>query len=267
MNAALQSKIRIAAPVMTKAGIAALAKGPVTAGELDNALNAAFAERLPAVQTAAMADAVRSTKEYASKACFAPEAAAAPAVDGDLSDEAWRGVPETTGFYGYGGGLPARYWTAFKFVTHQDRLYGAFTCRQDMTKPKAGGVVRDSNVWLDDAVEIFLNRPDAKASEEFLQVIVNVKGVIFDQWRKNPKWDGDIQVGTKEQTDGWTLEVSLPLRDVGMAPSQTRGLRLNVVRNCYGPGPGNAPEVSPWFPTTFGHSDLNLRGWLFFTGK
>jgi len=126
--------------------------------------------------------------------------------------------------------------------------------------------MRDSNVWLDDAIEIFLNRPDA-APKDWLQVIVNANGVVFDQWRENAAWNGDIQAGVKRLDDRWLLEVSLPLKDLGMDPSSVRGLRLNVVRDVWGPGPGQAAQICTWFPTTFGHSDLSLRGWLFFVGK
>ena len=119
---------------------------------------------------------------------------------------------------------------------------------------------------FDDAVEIFLNRPDAKDEKEYLQVIVNVDGVIFDAWRKDPKWDGDIQVATRRLADHWTLEVSIPLKEVGMSPADAKALRLNVVRDVFGAGPGKANQIEPWYPTTFGHGDLNLRGWLFFAG-
>ncbi|HRU05210.1 MAG TPA: DUF4838 domain-containing protein [Candidatus Brocadiia bacterium] len=139
MRAVVQARIRIAGPAMTEAGKAATAKEPVSAASYDDALKAALTSRLPAVQTAQMGDAVASVKEYAGKVAFAPEVAQAPAVDGDLSDRAWANVPETTGFYAYGGGLPARYRTSFKFVTHGDRLYGAFTCWQNMTRLKLGG--------------------------------------------------------------------------------------------------------------------------------
>ena len=258
---ALRAKIAIAAPISKAAGQAMVETGDLSPAAFDGALKKAFAGLLPQDAGPEMAQAVASVREYAGKACFAPEAVDAPVIDGDLGDAVWAKAPECTGFYAYGGGVPSLYKTSFRMAWKGDRLYCAVECFQEMKGPKAGGSVRDSNVWLDDAIEVFLNRPDAAEAKDYAQVIVNVKGVIFDQWRSDPKWNGDIAVATKAQPDRWTLEMSIPLKEIGMDPAQTRALRLNVVRDIF--GQGNLTQINPWFPTVFGHGDLNLRGWVF----
>jgi hypothetical protein len=258
---ALRAKIAVAAPISRAAGQAVMERGGVTPGAFEDALRDAFAAYLPKDAGPDAAQAVAAVKEYAGKACFAPEATEAPVIDGDLGDAAWARAPECSGFYAYGGGVPSLYKTAFRMVWKGDRLYCAVECFQEMKGPKAGGSVRDSNVWLDDAIEIFLNRPDAAEAKDYAQVIVSVKGVIFDQWRSDPKWNGEIAVATKTWPDRWTLEASIPLKEIGMDPAQTRALRLNVVRDIF--GQGNLSQINPWFPTVFGHGDLNLRGWVF----
>lgn len=267
LRSATAVKIKIAGAIMTKAGQRVLSGGTISTGALAQALQASFAEYLPKESSPQIQAAVESVKEIAGKAVFAPELALAPTVDGDPTDAAWQGLAEYGGFYAYGGGVPAAYVTTFKMAYKGDRLYALVNCRQNMEKPKAGGTVRDSNVWLDDAVEIFLNRPDAKDPKDFFQAIVNINGVIFDQWQGNDKWNGDIQAAVKRFPDHWCLEVAIPLKAIGMSPAEVKGLKLNVVRDVWGPGPGKAAQINPWFPTTFGHADLNLRGWLFFVPK
>ncbi|MHC4873232.1 MAG: DUF4838 domain-containing protein [Planctomycetota bacterium] len=260
----LETKIKIAAPAMKIAGDSILKSGKISYGSYENALLENLNSKMPATQTPAMAAAVNSIKEFSGKVVFAPTTRRAPKLDGNLDDKEWQRAPEQTGFYGYGGGAPARYKTTFKMLKHKDRLYASFKCYQNMTRPKASGTVRDSNVWLDDAIEIFLNKSDAKDNSQYFQTIVSINGVIFDMLNKDAKWNGDIKTATKRFKDHWTLEVSIPLKSIGMDPAKVKGLRLNIVRDVFGPGPGNITQISPWFPTFFGHSDLSLRGWLFF---
>ncbi len=260
----LETKIKIAGPLISQAGRETLAQGHPTPQAYQQHLSASVAKGFGSADAQA-GSTLQSIEEYSSKAVFAPRVDAPPRIDGDFEDDVWADVPEYANFYAYGGGVPAAYETRFKIIAHKDRIYLAATCFQDMTNPRAGGTVRDSNVWLDDAIEIFLNLPDEDRPDHFVQVIANINGVVFDWYRKDKGWNPDIQVATRRDKDHWRIEMSIPLADVGMSPDQVQGLRVNVVRDVFGPGPGKPSQISAWFPTTFGHSDPSLRGWLFFT--
>lgn len=262
----LEAKIQLAAPVLSASG-----KAMLDAGEPSHAAYQSYVARqmnqlldgkASAEQTQSAIDAI---KEYAAKAVFAPRVTTPPVIDGDVNDDIWQALPQTSGFFAYGGGVPAAFDTRFKVLAHQNRIYLAVTCYQGMTNPKAGGTIRDSNIWLDDAVEIFINQSGETNPEHFVQVIANINGVLFDWYKKNTQWNPDIQVATRRYDDHWTLEIAIPLSDTGMAPDQIHGLRFNVVRDVWGPDPGIPAQISAWFPTTFGHSNPELRGWLFFT--
>ena len=259
----LKAKIALAAPAMREAGQKIMKAGKVTEGAYSAAVDEALAKLLPASRSNEMRESARAVAQLAGKSVFAPQAEQPPVVDGKLDDPAWKDLPWNGGFYAYGGSAAAKYPTFFKAVYRKGRLYVAVKCMQDMTNPKASTIVRDGKVWLDDAVEIFLDRPDA-AENEYFQAVVNINGVVFDMFKNDAAENFEIETGGQRAADHWTLEFSIPLDKIGMSPEQFSGLRFNLVRDTWGAGPGKPVQISCWFPTFFGHGDKNLRGWLFF---
>ena len=237
----------------------------VTTRDFDAAVTEAMSATLPVVEHRNGSLLMADLKGFAGKMTSIPLVEEPPAIDGELEDSAWATASPQSGFYGHGSGRPARHKTIFRTVWHGDRLYVRAQCYQNMTKPKAAAGSRDGNAWLDDAIELHVNLPNAAEKTDMVVVIVNVAGQIFDMKRGDAKWDGDVKTATKLKDDHWTLEFSVPLADLGIESAGDNVVRMNVVRDAWGAYTGG--EISSWFPTVFATMDLNIRGWGILEGK
>ncbi len=191
-----------------------------------------------------------------------------PTIDGDLSDAIWQAVdgqpvPSYSGFFVLQKGNPAQYVTTFRMVHDGQRLYVAARCEQEKEQYYVGSAGRDGRVWSDDSVELLLNSPDATDPDDFFQVIVNSEETpnIYDALHRDATWNGDIIASAQRQPgEGWTLEFSVPLAEIGVDASETSLLKMNFVRNVI--GDREYLEISNWFPTSSANWDLQSRGWL-----
>mgnify|MGYP005623550811 CR=1 FL=1 len=191
-----------------------------------------------------------------------------PTIDGDLSDAVWQSVggetvPSYSGFFVLQRGDPAQFVTEFRMIHDGDRLYVAAQCAQTKDEFYVSSTGRDGRVWSDDSVELLLNSPDASGPDDFFQVILNSEETpnIYDALRKDATWNGDIQAAARRRPgEGWTLEFSAPLAEIGMGAPGTTLLRMNFVRNVI--GAREYLEISNWFPTSSANWDLQSRGWL-----
>jgi len=193
--------------------------------------------------------------------------AAAPAIDGRLDDECWQRAAVHSDFIQGDTIKPAEFRTEMRTAHDGSRLFVAFRCRQDPAKMLLWTTNRDGRVWREESVELLLNRPADTKAEERCQVIVGARGNIFDYFNGSAKWDGDIAVGARLENDGYVVELSVPLADIGWAPSKERFLRANFARNVYAREQlrgGNPRETSTWYSTAFGNLDPQARGWLIF---
>ena len=78
---------------------------------------------------------------------------------------------------------------------------------------------------------------------------------------KDASWDGDIRTAVlRIPGQGWKIEFSVPLAQIGFDPARDRFLKMNFVRNVV--GQREYLEVANWFPTSSGNWALESRGWL-----
>ena len=108
---------------------------------------------------------------------------------------------------------------------------------------------RDQAVWEDDALEIFID--PLRDRKNYFHLVASASGVQFDErvedGRKDVDWNGEWQVATARAADGWTAEIAIPFRTLGMAaPTATQRIGLNLAREEVPHG-----EVSAW-AITFG---------------
>jgi hypothetical protein len=73
-----------------------------------------------------------------------------------------------------------------------------------------------------------------------------------------------VDAATHLYKDHWTLEYSVPLKDMGLDPAQRPVARINIVRDRY---KGYTGEISSWFPVAYSTADLNVRAWGLFQDK
>ena len=184
-----------------------------------------------------------------------------PLIDGKLDDPCWKSATMNGSFRTAEGWKNARYATVWQAVRKDDVLYYGIRCAQDMTSPVVQANERDAKVWLDDSIEVFINQPNQMAQREFFQVIVNPAGILFDQYKGNPAWNGIVDVATQTSKDGWAVEMAVPLKEIGFDSTRQRILRVNIVRNVE-PTAHNQAETSSWFPIWGPHSNAKARGIL-----
>ena len=162
---------------------------------------------------------------------------AAPNIDGDLSDAAWRDAA-VYAFVDVNGGELAEPATV-RLVSNQERstLYLAFTVPDEEWVVQAAR--RDEAVFMDDSIEIFLGSMDQK---NYFQIVINPAGALYDQDSlSGAAWNAEIQygVGRDKAAKQWSLEVALPLGQLGL----TAPLEANFCRTDQ-PG-GRHSNLSP----------------------
>jgi len=186
-------------------------------------------------------------------------AVSAPEIDGKLDDACWKDAACAGPFIVLGGKRLAAEQTSV-FVTYSDRaLYLAFVCLESRTE----GVVarhteRDSAVWADDCVEVFIQPPGAKS---YHHIAVNILGTQYDEIGTDPKaWNGRWQAAATRASDRWLIEIGLPFRELGITKAPTgRTWRFNFCRE-----EKAVPEDSSWPPTLSGFHEPGRFGVLVF---
>jgi hypothetical protein len=144
--------------------------------------------------------------------------AAAPVIDGDLSDDCWKDA-EVKGVWADIRSGKAADPQPKVFVCYDDQnLYIAFQNPEPkMDKIVAAVTDRDGTTYTDDSNEVFIDPTAGK--KEYYQFIVNTKGVVYDGKGKDADWNGHAKVAVKKMDDAWCLEIAVPLSDIGVEGS------------------------------------------------
>ena len=116
-----------------------------------------------------------------------------------------------------------------------DSLYIAFVMAEPETdKLKTDGKIRDfPKMYLDDSVEIYLMTHDNLPNSGY-QFIVNPLGQLWDaQLNENrtleTRWNSGAKAAARIERKRWTVELSIPLSDINVAPGQK--IKANFYRN------------------------------------
>lgn len=179
----------------------------------------------------------------------APQIDATPAIDGALSDAAWSSAEDAAGFRKLQADRPAQTSTKFKTFAGKNALYIAISCEEPRMSDIRVNVDKDGGrVWEDDCVEVFMVDPDVMAGP-LMHFMVNPKGIRFmaigERVFEGPEMDREQwQVGVKQQSLGWTVEMKLSYAMLGLNGPLKDGKQLlfNVCRERY----AGETELSSW---------------------
>ena len=83
---------------------------------------------------------------------------------------------------------------------------------------------RDENVWEDDAMELYF-RPDI-TKEEYYVFIVNGTGALYDAAGMAMAWNSNAVCASKITDFGFTCELSVPLKDLGIEDKTEIGFNI-----------------------------------------
>ena len=145
-----------------------------------------------------------------------------PVIDGDPSDACWTGCTPVSELHAaYDERVEGG--TEFSFACDSDNLYLSAICFDpDMVNMTANIEERDGAVYGEDCVGYFF-QPNPDETTVY-QIYVNPLGTVFDQmitfdetmwYTADREWDGEYEVATKRTDNRWSVEVRIPLDQMG----------------------------------------------------
>ncbi|MBD3293744.1 MAG: hypothetical protein GF393_12530 [Armatimonadia bacterium] len=160
-----------------------------------------------------------------------------PTIDGALDDSAWEAAGSVRDFLPFLQVPGTEVTTTVRACADRDALYFGFEC----TEPDTADLIaetqeRDGPVWQDDSVELFLDTNRDRRT--FYQIIVNPKGIFFDQdtgteGLAGPKWDGPITVAAQTHPDRWVAEVKLEFAGLRLGEAEGQVWGANFARTSH----------------------------------
>jgi len=184
----------------------------------------------------------------------------APVIDGRINPEEWAGAAKLSDFKVVGQEMPAREQTEVWITSDSENLYIAYRCHTTGDPVKAVVKNRDSGLWEDDSVELFI-QPDPERSV-YYQFIGNSIGTFFDGKGMDKAWNGDWTYKTSVSANSWDGEVSIPLKSLGInTPLDGTKIGLNICRDHQTP----SGYGSSWSKVSAGYHDTGAFGRLEFS--
>lgn len=184
-----------------------------------------------------------------------------PRIDGKPSEQCWLGAGAIEGLYTGYGYSDVDGDTEFSFGHDEGNLYVAAVCHDEIMEELVAGVTeRDGAVYSEDCVGFFF-QPDPEEMVVY-QVYVNASGTVFDQrisfdetmwYTTDLEWDGQYEVATFRGDDHWSIEIGIPLAQLGVSPDDGSRWGLNFRRKQ--PRAGGAADWQvpiDYNPRTFG---------------
>ena len=143
-------------------------------------------------------------------------ASAPPQIDGELDDACWQQAAIATDFgvLGSAGAERAVRQTTARAAWDDRALYWHITCLEpDPDSVTAQVTERDGSVWLEDAVELFL-QPKPPAGP-WHHIIVNARGTWYDAIGDEASWNADLTLRLARGEEAWSVELALPWEAFG----------------------------------------------------
>jgi Carbohydrate family 9 binding domain-like len=182
-------------------------------------------------------------------------AGVAPAIDGKLDDAVWQEGDWHSGFKRLNKPeITMEVQTRFKIAADESAVYVAIRADEpDVANQIKTVTERDGKVFHDDCLEVMLGGdPDGS---RYLHFIVNPLGTLYDAQifnegnEQTEAWDSGCTVAVAAESEAWTVELAIPIVDVGVTVGGRAGWILNVTRERR---IGDLSELSTFAPLTGG---------------
>ncbi|HET6426978.1 MAG TPA: SUMF1/EgtB/PvdO family nonheme iron enzyme, partial [Phycisphaerae bacterium] len=162
--------------------------------------------------------------QFGRPAVLVPKPAAPPRIDGRLNDDCWSKARPLRFVHLSGQAAPPTQATAARVLADAKTLYFAFDCAEsDMKRISAAGGKRDDPIWQGDTVEIFLDTHHRQVLDGYYHIAVSPAGVTMDSSGgkdADTRWDPKLTVATGKSAAGWTVELALPIAELGLPPGE-----------------------------------------------
>lgn len=172
-----------------------------------------------------------------------------PVIDGVIHAAEWKDALVLEDFVSI---KPHEEHTATKsyVVTDGSYLYIAFQCSEPNQKGMVTQTIADEQdgaVWNDDSVEVFLD--PGNTGKVYYHLIINSEGTLYDaqvinQRANSAAWSSEAVIRTGRTSEGWEVEIALPLTSVRHLFSGGEIVGLNLARNRHAGGEENLVNSS-----------------------
>jgi 3',5'-cyclic AMP phosphodiesterase CpdA len=157
-------------------------------------------------------------------------AAGTPVVDGLLDDALWQREPTIKRLVPMkaDGYAPVK---TEAWLSHDDSfLYVGVRCHEPRLRDVLSSVTaRDGDVRMDDSIEILLDANHDKKS--YHHFAVNADGVLYDGRQRDATWNSSAKVATSIEEAAWTVEMAIPLKELGADPASLKTWGLQMARH------------------------------------
>lgn len=188
-------------------------------------------------------------------------------LDGNLNDKAWKNSKKI--FLSALKQKITEVQTIVKARCDKNNLYLAFDCKEaKMDNILSSTKERDDqNLWRDSCVEIILNPSGDRSS--YYQFIINAHGTVADMKGKRGKdknenwnWNSSIKVKTIRSKNNWTIELAIPLKDIGAVDK--KAFPANFSRSRYLKDTKVKSKYYSWSPFIKNYHDIENFGFITF---
>lgn len=156
-----------------------------------------------------------------------------PAIDGDLSDGAWKSAPELMELIQRDPdeNEPPSEVTSIRIVYDDDAIY--FGVRLDDRMPVTSVVGRRDDEVFTDSFHVLLDpHHDHRSGAKFSVSSANVQAdaVLYNDTREDSDWDAVWSSATKISPAGWTLEMRIPFSQLRFPKRDLHEWGINLRR-------------------------------------
>ena len=179
-----------------------------------------------------------------------------PTVDGRLHDPVWQNDPTISRLVPMKADGYALVQTEIWLSYDDTHLYVAAHCDEPRMRLLQNDIkTRDGKVWEDDSIEILLDaNRDKKTYRHFA---VNANGVLYDGRQRDATWNSTAKAATSSGEHGWSMEMAIPLKDLGAILNSQKTWGLQIARH----RPREERNSYQWAPTFwYGNYFPNLYG-------
>ncbi len=165
-----------------------------------------------------------------------PLLAKPPKLEAQLKDPFWLAAKALKEFQPLSGlpDPPKQQTQAFVGTTSAALYVGVRCMESDLDGLKGKEAPRDSAIWRDDEVEVFL-LPGEDSEKPYYQISANAAGTLSDAFNRNKKWNGEgVQVKVGREENAWTVVFEIPFPALQLSKNKAdraKGWRFNLIRN------------------------------------
>ena len=164
-----------------------------------------------------------------------PKLSTAPAIDGTISEAEWSAAAGPGLFRSMADGMILSQQPRLLLGYDDANFYLAARLPFTGDKPFISATRHDDAVYLDDALEVFLQ---PAGSDTYYQFVVNAAAVKWDGKDQSSSWNAPWDASAHIGQSFWTVEIAIPFSAIGQkTPSEGVEWRLNIAWDAQGPHP------------------------------